>query len=208
MQSELLPVDVYTARMIDLKLSVEAAVILTADWCRVLVLLLNSLIQLTALSAEECADLELGFNLGGPCDCSLNRHDFAKTVCLQVSNLVHAWQVVDANREPFAFSDLMSLIGQEHGQALAQIGLKAHVFTGKAVHELRILPLEGAHVSEVYIERLRLIHLHSLCQSNVEEDLGVRLIVHVSVALIVGVILAQGVASRHHKRLRLVREKV
>ena len=181
--------------MIYLELSVEAAVILTTDGRRVLVLLLNSLVQLTTLSAEEGTDLELRLHLCGPSDCPLDRHDLAETVRLQVSDLVYPWQVVDANREPFALSNLVPLIGQEHSQTLAQVGLEAHVFTGKTVHELRILPLEGAHVSEVNVQCLRLIHLHGLSQSNVVEDLGVGLIVHVSVALIIWVILAQSVAS-------------
>ena len=135
--------------MIDLKLSIKASVVLAAGWLREFVLLFYSLVQLTTLCAKECSDLQLRLDLSGPSDRSLHRHDATQAVRLQVSDLVHSWKIVDANREPFALSYLMALIRKEHRETLAQVRLKAHIFTCKAIHELRVLPYEGAHVSKV-----------------------------------------------------------
>ena len=91
----------------------------------------------------------------------------------------------------------MALVSQEHGKALAKVGLKAHILTSHPVHELRVLPLEATHVSEVNVESFLLLDLKGVTLTNVIMDLSVGLLLHVSVALKVGVILAQNEAIKN-----------
>ena len=85
----------------------------------------------------------------------------------------------------------MAHIGKEKSQTLPQVRLKAHIFRLKAIHELRVFPGKAAQMSEIDIECLLLFSLELLRKLLIVADLRVRLVFHVSIRLVVGVVRAQ-----------------
>ena len=57
MKAHFLPVHVDATRVLQLEFLIEAAITFTPDRCRVLVLLLDALVDLLALGAAESTDL-------------------------------------------------------------------------------------------------------------------------------------------------------
>ena len=158
---------------------------------------------MSALIAAEGAYLQLGLHLGRPRHCTLNRHDLSKVDCFQVSDLVHCRQVVDTDLVPFRIRDLMPLVCQELSQGLSQVRLEPHVFSLKAVDEIRLFPGEVAQVSEIDVHGRLLFFFEILSYLNVIlyllDSVLLLLIVKVDlvgVHFIVGVFWAQREAGK------------
>lgn len=154
-------------------------------------MLLNALVELAACEAAERSNLQFRLDLCGARHCARNAHDFAQVKGLKVSDFLHTWQVVDSNLEPLGLGDLVAHICQEERQALAHVGLKATILALQAIHELGIFPLIAAQMSEVNVESLLFFDFQGLSQADIVPDLGIGLVLHVSVGLVVRIIRAQ-----------------
>ena len=110
--------------MLKVELCAQAPIVVTTNRVGKLELLLNTLTELLALRASEGANLQLWLDLSRPRDSTLNRHDLSQAESLEISDLVHTWQVEEANVEPLVVRNHVTLISQESGQSLAQIRLE------------------------------------------------------------------------------------
>ena len=102
--------------------------------------------------------------------------------------------IVEANLVPFRVSNLVSLIGEECGEALSKVRLEAHILPLQPVHEVRVLPVVARHVGVVNEQSSRLVVLDFLGTALVVVHLGVPVIILSGVRLEVRVILVQSEA--------------
>lgn len=180
--------------MLELKFLIEAPIAFTSDWRGVLVLLLDTLVELLALGAAEGANLQLWLDLGGARHCALNGHDAAQADRLEVPDLVKIRHVVEANLVPLRIGNLVSLVGKESGEALSEVRLKAHILALQPVHEVGVLPVVARHVGIVNEQGPRLVVLNFLRATLVIVNLGALVILLPGVRLKVRVIPVQSEA--------------
>ena len=102
--------------------------------------------------------------------------------------------VVEANLVPLRIGNLVSLVGKECGEALSEVGLKAHILPLQPVHEVRVLPVVARHVGVVNEQGPRLVVLNFLGATLVIVNLGALVILLSGVRLKVRVIPVQSEA--------------
>ena len=102
--------------------------------------------------------------------------------------------IVEANLVPFRVSNLVSLIGEECGEALSKVRLEAHILPLQPVHEVRVLPVVARHVGVVNEQGPRLVVLNFLGATLVIVNLGALVILLSGVRLKVRVIRVQSEA--------------
>lgn len=171
LHSQFLPIDENAVGVDELPLGlIRASLVGASDWLSVLELLLHAREDCAALETLEGANVELWLDFSGPSDCAMDRHESAKDVRLQISDLLNLRQVVETDAEEFVLCILLSLFVHELSEPLSQIGFMFVVLDHNSFIEVVVSELEFLQVAVIYEHRAFLVCSHLLCLVPVIEN--------------------------------------
>ena len=118
-------------------------------------------------------------------------------------------QVVESALVPFGVIDLVSLVSEEHGQTLSEVGLKADVLSLESIHKVGVLPVVASHMGVVNEHGLSLLALELLGTAHIVVHLRVLVVLLSRVHLEVGIVTVESeTIMTQDKVKKSVRQKI